>query len=56
MNRKRRNWKCVLLLIGVVEMGFLSNAGDDAKMATEEYRETLAEGMYRGIRDWLLTK
>lgn len=48
------NWSKVPVIL--VEMGFLSNAGEDAKMATEEYRETLAEGMFRGIRDWLLTK
>ncbi len=48
------NWSKVPVIL--VEMGFLSNAEEDAKMATDAYRETLAEGMYRGIRDWLLTK
>ena len=46
------NWSEVPVIL--VEMGFLSNDEEDAKMATDEYRETLAEGMYRGIRDWLL--
>ena len=46
------NWSQVPVIL--VEMGFLSNDEEDVKMATDEYREALAEGMYRGIRDWLL--
>lgn len=35
---------CVL-----VEMGFISNPGEEALLATEEYQERFAEAIYRGI-------
>ena len=48
------NWSEVPVIL--VEMGFLSNDEEDAKLATDEYREILAEGMHQGIRNWLMNK
>ena len=48
------NWSEVPVIL--VEMGFLSNDEEDAKLATDEYREILAEGMHQGIRNWLMNQ
>ena len=32
-----------------VEMGYMSNAGEDIKLATPEYQQQLAEGMVEGV-------
>ena len=37
----------------LVECGFLSNAQDEAKLMTKEYRETLAQGIADGIAEYL---
>ncbi len=37
----------------LVECGFLSNAADEAKLMTGEYRNTLAEGIAQGIAEYL---
>lgn len=45
------NWSevpCVLL-----EMGFLSNADEDAKLATQEYRQQIASGIAEGVCRWV---
>ena len=36
----------------LVELGFISNAEDKAKLITESYRQTLAEAVSRGILDY----
>lgn len=45
------NWSEVPVIL--VEMGFLSNPEEDEKMATEEYREKIAEGIANGVKNWL---
>ena len=35
--------------VTIVEMGFMSNAAEDEKMATESYRELMAQGIANGI-------
>ena len=45
------NWSevpCILL-----EMGFLSNPEEDARMATQEYREKIAGGIVSGVCEWI---
>ena len=45
------NWSevpCVLL-----EMGFLSNAQEDALLATDEYRQQIASGIVSGVCRWM---
>ncbi|MCI6926209.1 MAG: N-acetylmuramoyl-L-alanine amidase [Butyricicoccus porcorum] len=45
------NWSevpCVLL-----EMGFLSNAQEDALLATDEYRQQIASGIISGVCRWM---
>ena len=41
------NWCAVPVTI--VEMGYMSNAGEDIKLATPEYQQQLAEGMVEGV-------
>lgn len=44
------NWSevpCVLL-----EMGFLSNAEENAKLKTQDYRQKIAEGIAEGVCQW----
>jgi N-acetylmuramoyl-L-alanine amidase len=36
----------------LVELGYLSNAGDRRRMATEEWRERMAAALARGIHRW----
>ena len=36
----------------LIEMGFLSNPDEDARMETEEYRDKLAQGICNGIIDY----
>jgi len=36
----------------LVEMGFLSNSGDEARLATKKFRKRLVEGLYEGIFDF----
>ncbi|MCD8355286.1 MAG: N-acetylmuramoyl-L-alanine amidase [Clostridia bacterium] len=45
------NWSevpCILL-----EMGFLSNADEDAKLAAQEYRQQIASGIAEGVCRWV---
>lgn len=44
--------KNTLMPAVLVEMGFLTNANESAKMATEEYQELIAEGIANGILDY----
>lgn len=37
----------------LVETGFLSNAAEEALLATDEYRQKLANGIYQGILNYL---
>ena len=37
----------------LVETGFLTHAKESSRVASESYREALAEGIYRGIRSYL---
>lgn len=41
------NWAKMVCFL--VEMGYLSNAGEDVKMATPEYQTMLAQGMVEGV-------
>lgn len=41
------NWAKMLCFL--VEMGYMSNAGEDIKLATPEYQTQLAEGMVEGV-------
>lgn len=41
------NWSTIPVTI--VEMGFMSNQGDDTKMADEQFQQTMAEGIANGI-------
>ena len=41
------NWAKMLCFL--VEMGYMSNAGEDIKLATPEYQRQLAEGMVEGV-------
>lgn len=48
------NWSevpCVLL-----EMGFLSNADEDTKLASAEYRQEIADGIAAGVCRWAAAK
>ena len=36
----------------LVEMGFLSNAGDEARLATKRFRKSLVDGLYAGVLDF----
>jgi N-acetylmuramoyl-L-alanine amidase len=47
------NWSKVPTVL--VEMGFLSNAGEDAKLATSSYQLRLASGLANGITGYLKT-
>ena len=37
----------------IVECGFLSNRAEEAKLATEEYQDRVAQAVYRGIMECL---
>ena len=41
------NWAQMVCFL--VEMGYMSNAGEDIKLATPEYQRMLAEGMVEGV-------
>lgn len=41
------NWAKMICFL--VEMGYMSNAGEDIKLATPEYQQQLAEGMVEGV-------
>ena len=41
------NWAKMICFL--VEMGYMSNAGEDIKLATPEYQAQLAEGMVEGV-------
>ena len=41
------NWAKMVCFL--VEMGYMSNAGEDIKLATPEYQQQLAEGMVEGV-------
>ncbi len=41
------NWAKMVCFL--VEMGYMSNAGEDVKLATPEYQQQLAEGMLEGV-------
>ena len=47
------NWATVPTVL--VEMGFLSNAEEDAKLATSDYQQRLANGLAQGIAGYLKT-
>ena len=47
------NWSKVPTVL--VEMGFLSNAGEDVKLGTSSYRRQLARGLAGGIASYLKT-
>jgi N-acetylmuramoyl-L-alanine amidase len=36
----------------LVEMGFLSNAKDEAKLESEKYRRKIVEGIYAGVVEY----
>jgi len=36
----------------LVEMGFLSNSGDEARLATKKFRKRLVDGLYEGVFDF----
>ena len=40
----------------LIETGFLSNADEREKLITREYQEKIAEGIARGIHQYLYTK
>ena len=41
--------KCTTSPSVIVECGFLSNPGDEAKLCDESYRKQLAEVVYKGV-------
>lgn len=48
------NWAKVPTVL--VEMGFLSNPGEDVKLARSEYQQALAVGLANGVEDYLTAK
>ena len=40
----------------LVEMGFLSNPGEDVKLARSAYQQALAVGLANGVEDYLTAK
>ncbi len=48
------NWSEVPVVL--VEMGFLTNPEEDRKLAAEEYRNGIADGIATGTENWLLNK
>ena len=36
----------------LVEMGFLSNSGDEVRLATKRFRRNLVDGLYTGVLDY----
>ena len=45
------NWS--LVLVTIVEMGYMSNPEEDMLMADEEYRNRLAKGIAKGVEEFL---
>lgn len=44
------NWS--LIPVTIVEMGYLTNPGEEAKLADEEYQQLIAQGIADGIDIW----
>jgi len=48
------NWSKVPVIL--IEMGFMSNADEDRLLATDEYREKMAKGLYNGCVSYFSDK
>lgn len=44
------NWSTVPVI--TIEMGFMSNEQEDAKLVSEDYQRLCAQGLYEGIAQW----
>jgi len=38
--------------VGIIEMGFMSNAEEDALLSTEEYQDKIVDGMVESVLEW----